>query len=116
MESIPFLGVVFVFAGADVRCFVSSGGFTGLSSIVITAGDSSFTFSFAGALGLDWVVSGFSLLVLVLYISPIPLASQSRFMSGNVSTTLIMKSRLGLFRPDNMCDNVERCMFMAAAN
>lgn len=114
MESIPFLGVVFVFAGADVCCFVSLGGVTGFSSTAITAGDSSFTFSFAGALSLDWVVSGFSLLV--LYISPTPLASQSRFMSGNVSTTLIMKSRLGLFRPDNMCDNVERCMFMAAAN
>ena len=70
MESIPFFGEELAITGADVCCFVSTGGITGFSSTAITAGDSSFTFSFAGALGLDWVVSGFSLIVLVLYISP----------------------------------------------
>jgi len=47
--------------------------------------------------------------------SPTPLKSHTRSMSGKAFSTLVINSKLGLLRPLNMCEMLERCTLIISA-
>ena len=53
--------------------------------------------------------------VVLLGNSPTPLKSHKRSISGKALRTLVMNSKLGLFRPLNICEILERCTVIISA-
>ena len=47
--------------------------------------------------------------------SPTPLKSHKSSMSGKALRTLVINSKLGLFRPLNICEILERCTVTISA-